>query len=270
MIRMTTHFSRRQLVSSASGLAILSSASFAQAPVSTPAEWLPLQDPTMVKEIVGVSHSNVKRVLELVESHPALANAAIDWGFGDWESALGAAAHTGRREIAEVLLAHGAGISIFASAMLGQLDVVKALVAARPGVQRSPGAHGITLLAHAKGGGADAAAVVSYLEGLGDADIRPALVPLEAGERDAIVGRYAFGAGPRDYFEIDVRNDMKGLEQVGIERPGLSRHVLAHLGGLVFFPPGAHAVKIAFARDKGKATQFTIADPQVMLTAKRQ
>jgi hypothetical protein len=32
-------------------------------------------------------------------------------------------------------------------------DVVKALVAARPGVQRTLGPHGITLLAHAEVGG---------------------------------------------------------------------------------------------------------------------
>ena len=37
------------------------------------------------------------RVKELVTTHPHLANAWWDWGFGDWESPLGAAAHTGRR-----------------------------------------------------------------------------------------------------------------------------------------------------------------------------
>jgi hypothetical protein len=35
--------------------------------------------------------------------------------------------------------------------MLGQLDVVKALIQAQPGAQRIPGPHSISLLAHAKG-----------------------------------------------------------------------------------------------------------------------
>src|SRR5262249_873560 len=56
--------------------------------------------PELAREMVAVSHGNVKRVRELVEAHPALAKAAWDWGFGDWETALGAASHVGNREIA--------------------------------------------------------------------------------------------------------------------------------------------------------------------------
>ena len=116
---------------------------------------MPRQDPALAKETVGVSHRDIKRVRELVERQPALARAAVDWGFGDWETALGAAAHTGRREIAEFLLANGAQPTMFSAAMLGQLDVVKAFVAASPGIQRTPGPHGIPLLAHARAGGAE-------------------------------------------------------------------------------------------------------------------
>lgn len=231
---------------------------------SGPPDWLPHQDPAMVREMVTVSHSDVKRVRELAEKHPALANAAVDWGFGDWEDALGAAAHTGRREIAEVLLAHGARISIFAAAMLGQLDVVKACLAARPGVQRTLGPHGITLMSHAKAGGPDAAGVVTYLEGVGDADRRPPTVPLDAADRDAIVGRYVFGPGPRDHFDIDVTNG-----NLGITRPGAIRRGLAHTGALVFFPAGVPSLKIAFARTGGTVSQMTLAEPEVYLTAKR-
>ena len=56
--------------------------------------------------------------------------------------------------------------------MLGQLDVVKSFVAAAPGIQRTRGPHGLTLLSHAKAGGSRAAAVTAYLESLGDADPR--------------------------------------------------------------------------------------------------
>jgi hypothetical protein len=227
-------------------------------------DWLPMQDPAMVKEMVTVSHFDAKRVRELVETHTALANAAIDWGFGDWEDALGAAAHTGRREIAELLLAHGARISIFSAAMLGFIDVVKAFVTARPGVQRTLGPHGITLMAHARAGGQEAAAVVKYLEDVGDADRRLTTVPLEATDRDAIVGRYAFGSGARDVFEVDVAND-----QLGINRPGATRRLLLHTGALVFFPSGVPSVKIAFARTSGSVTQLTVAEPDVYITARR-
>ena len=79
---------------------------------SAPPDWLHQQDPAMVKELVTVAHSDVKRVRELVEKHPALANAAVDWGFGDWEDAAGPPPRTpGSREIADLLLSHGARIS---------------------------------------------------------------------------------------------------------------------------------------------------------------
>jgi len=64
--------------------------------------------------------------------------AVWDWGFGDWESALGAASHVGNREIAEYLIAHGARPSLFSATMLGHLDVVKAFIAAQPGVTENP------------------------------------------------------------------------------------------------------------------------------------
>ena len=57
-----------------------------------------------------------------------IANASWDWGEGDWETGLGAAAHMGRRDIAELLLAHGARMDIFAAAMLDEVDVVRALL----------------------------------------------------------------------------------------------------------------------------------------------
>src|SRR5262245_50125407 len=69
-------------------------------PATSLPDTFPMQPPDMVRETVIVSHGNAKRVRELVDAHPALARAAVDWGFGDWEDALGAASHTGNREIA--------------------------------------------------------------------------------------------------------------------------------------------------------------------------
>jgi hypothetical protein len=154
----------------------------------------PAQDPALVREAVGVSHRDLKRLQELVERQPALARGAIDWGFGDWEACIDAASHVGNKPIAEFLLANGARPTMFSAAMMGQLDVVKAFIAARPGVQRTLGPHGLTLMWHAKQGGPDAAAVVQYLTAVGDADVPPATMSLATPDRDALVGKYTYGS----------------------------------------------------------------------------
>src|SRR5687768_16493732 len=234
-------------------------------PAIRPDDAFPQQNPNLVREIVGASHGNFARVREAVEQQPALACASVDWGFGDWETCIDAAAHVGNKPIADFLLTHGARPTIFSAAMMGQLDAVKAFVAARPGIQRTLGPHGITLMSHARAGGADATAVVEYLKGLGDADDRTPTQPIAAADRDALIGKYVYGPGPRDYFAVDVERD-----QLGIDRPsGPSRRNLLHTGDLVFFPVGVPSVKIAFGREGGKVTQLTIADPRVMVTAKR-
>jgi hypothetical protein len=259
---------------SALGVSLSSTKAWGQSPVapqSFASDVFPSQDPALVREVVGVSHRDLKRVQELVERQPALARASIDWGFGDWEACIDAASHTGNKPIAEFLLANGARPTIFSAAMLGQLDVVKAFVAARPGVQRNLGPHGLTLMWHAKQGGPDAAPVVQYLTALGDADVSPTTMPLATPDRDALVGKYTYGSGPRDHFTIEVRRDMLGRDQLVIERPGApARQNLYHVGNLVFFPTGVPSTKIAFAREGAKITQLTVADPNVMLTARRE
>ncbi len=124
----------------------------------------PALDPQLVNEIVLKAHSDLNRVRELLEQEPALVNAVWDWGGGDWETALGSAAHMGRRDIAELLLAHGARIDLFAAAMLGQLEVVKAILTAFPAMKDAKGPHGIPLLVHAQQGKTEAAEVVEYLQ----------------------------------------------------------------------------------------------------------
>lgn len=103
---------------------------------------------------------------ELLEAEPALVNAANDWGGGDWETALGAAAHMGHRDIALFLLERGARIDLFAASMLGQLETVQAILSADPDSRRFPGPHGISLIAHAEAGGKEAAPVRDYLKSL--------------------------------------------------------------------------------------------------------
>lgn len=120
----------------------------------------------LVEEFVAKAHGDFERVKELLADEPALVNAAWDWGGGDWETALGAAAHMGRKEIANFLLAHGARMDVFCAAMLGKLDVVRAIIQADSGAATQPGPHGIPLLRHAEMGGDEAQAVLEYLQSL--------------------------------------------------------------------------------------------------------
>jgi hypothetical protein len=126
----------------------------------------PALAPEKVQEFVGKAHGDLQRVQELLSQEPALVNAAWDWGGGDWETALGAAAHMGRRDIAQYLLTHGARIDLFAAAMLGKLEIVRGILADDATAARRPGPHGIPLVAHAKAGGAEASPVVEFLESL--------------------------------------------------------------------------------------------------------
>jgi len=226
------------------------------------ADVFPIQAQALVREMVIVSHGNFKRVRELVDAHPSLAEAAIDWGFGDWENALGAASHTGNRDIAEYLIANGARPTIFSATMLGQLSVVKAFIEAQPGAQRIPGPHSISLLAHANAGGKAADGVRVYLESLGDAG-SPASVPMTDEEISSLTGVYLFGSGPKDRIEITADRG-----QLMFTRAGTVGRGLFHLGEHAFHPAGASAVRIRFsATDAGIV--LTVHDPTVVLTARR-
>lgn len=126
----------------------------------------PMLEQEIVHEFVANAHGNLKRVQELLEQEQALINAAWDWGRGDWETALGAAAHTGQRDIALYLLTKGAHIDIFAAAMLGQAEIIQAILRTYPTMHSARGPHGITLMDHAKAGGVEAHAVLELLETL--------------------------------------------------------------------------------------------------------
>jgi hypothetical protein len=124
---------------------------------------LPLP-PGVVGDFVGRAHVDLARVTELLNQYPTLIHAAFDWGNGDWETALGAAAHTGRRDIAEFLVARGARVDIFAAAMLGKLPLLKAFLHDNPEMLHAGGPHGISLMDHARKGGNHE--VIGYLNHL--------------------------------------------------------------------------------------------------------
>jgi hypothetical protein len=126
----------------------------------------PALAPGLVQEFVGNAHGDLNRVQELLAQEPALINACWDWGGGDFETGLGAAAHMGRKDIANFLLETGARLDLFAAAVLGKLEIVRAALTSFPEAIHTPGPHGITLIAHAKAGGDEAKEVLEFIESI--------------------------------------------------------------------------------------------------------
>jgi hypothetical protein len=235
----------------------------------------PAQPPELVREMVTVAHFDLKRVKELAAAHPALAKAAWDWGFGDWETALGAASHMGNRAMAEFLIEQGAHPTIFSAAMLGNLEAVKAMIGSAPGLQRIRGPHSISLLAHARMGGEAAKPVLEFLHGFDDADSE-APIPLSAEETAALVGTYGFGVGVTQ--QVEVNADLKvyvgskmytHAPQLNWTRKGTMTRPLFHLGRGDFYPAGAPAVRVRFAQ-VAEGMEMRVTDGEVEMTALRK
>jgi len=211
-------------------------------------------------------------VRELLKIAPRLANASWDWGLGDWETPLGAAAHTGRRAIAELLLEHGARVDVFCLAMMGNLDAVRTMIGACPGLQRVRGPHGISLMKHALAGGTEAKGVAEYLESLGDADAPLIDLPLDDDQLRMYAGMYAFGDRASDRFEIFAREKVRGLavrraaRKVGDTPSPLN---LLHLGEHAFYPAGAPEAQLRFTVEGGRATRVAITTPAPLCEARR-
>ncbi len=237
-------------------MASTSAAIAAETTIPTQNSAFPAQPSALVNEFVGAAHSKPKRVRELLDQRPALVNAGWDWGFGDWETPLGAASHVGNHEIAEMLLTAGAPPTLFSAAMLGQLDTLKTMVATRPGVQKTLGPHGIPLLAHAKAGGAKE--IVDYIETLGGAS-GTAPKTLSQEDKEKLVGIYEFGPGATDKIEITVPKNQLTFTRMG---SGSARPI-HYLGEGEFYPAGARAVRI---RVDGKT--LTVHDGELIITAK--
>jgi hypothetical protein len=222
----------------------------------------PCHPAALVREMVIVSHGNIARVREIVGRSPAMSRAAIDWGYGDWEDALGAASHVGNREIAEFLIQNGARPTIFSAAMLGQIDAVKAFITAMPGVEAVHGPHSITLLRHAMAGGSPAQPVVDYLKTLPAADGQPAAAPIGTDQLAALTGTYTFGGGATERFIVAV--NAQGM--LTIARQGATPRNLTHLGNREFYPSGATAARIRFAGSNG-VLSVSVFDPDLLVTA---
>lgn len=73
-----------------------------------PYDRYPAIEDAWVYSVVNSAHFDMDNVKTMVIKRPELANASWDWGFGDFETAIGACSHTGRRDIAEFLMSYGA------------------------------------------------------------------------------------------------------------------------------------------------------------------
>lgn len=127
----------------------------------------------LVQDFIIYAHSDLDMVKKLLDKEPGLINGMIDWGGGDWETALGGASHMGRRDIVEFLLEKGARIDIFCATMMGQFDAVKSFLTLQPKLIDSRGPHGFTLHFHAQLAGKDSKKMLDYLQSIKKIEIKP-------------------------------------------------------------------------------------------------
>ena len=232
----------------------------------------PAVDESIVAEVVGVSHFNFERLQTLVNTRPELARATWDWGFGDWETAVGAASHVGRRDIALYLLSKGARPDIFTYAMLGSFQAVKLMVESVPGIQTIMGPHGISLLQHAKTGLDDAAnpnksesaKLVDYLESLGDAGGNK-YATIDDKDKAKYLGDYKYGDGEKEGFTIKL--NMK--KNISFGKLGKSGGALYKVSDDQFIYNGTTSVKISFALENDKVVSLTVSEPGLVLRANK-
>lgn len=126
----------------------------------------------LVKEFVSVGHRDLDRVKEMLTDYPSLLYSRYDWGKGDFEEAIEGAGHVGNKAIANYLIEQGARVNLFVLTMLGKTDLVKPILEEYPALVFSKGAHGFTLLHHAKVG--EAQVLYDFLQekGLNETQIK--------------------------------------------------------------------------------------------------
>ncbi|WP_353777514.1 hypothetical protein [Winogradskyella sp. 3972H.M.0a.05] len=235
----------------------------------------PSIDDEIVNEVVGKSHFDLDTVKSLVDKRPELARATWDWSFGDWESAIGAAAHVGRRDIVNYLLSKGARPNIFTLATLGAYTAVKSMIEAIPDIQKTEGPHGISLLQHAKAGLRmkdamtakeikNSEMLVDYLNGLGNAGPKK-YEALKEEEKEKYLGDYRYGEGENDGFSVKLNmRKMISLGKLGKFGGGLNK-----IGEHKFLYNGVSSVTVTFQVENNIVKSLTVEEPDLILTAKK-
>ncbi|WP_207764279.1 hypothetical protein [Hanstruepera neustonica] len=238
-------------------------------------EHFPNIPPEVISEVVGKSHFDLDAVKALVDKRPELARSVWEWRFGDFESAIGAASHVGRRDIALYLIKKGARPTLFTFAMLGHYEAVKATVEASPGIQQTMGPHGISLLDHALNGkrmqnsmtvieNENLERTIDYLSNLGNAS-GPDYIDVSPEDQQQYLGDYKYGNDDTDGFTIAI--NMRKLLSLG--PIGGFGGALYKLGDNLFTYNGAPSVQITFDIENGVVQSLTLTDPDVQVTAKK-
>src|SRR6185436_13034047 len=109
MLPMTRRFVVRTLAGALGATAVRQPAAARQAAAPPARPPLPADQ---VQQFVRVAHSDLDATRKMLDAEPRLIRATWDWGGGDFETALGGAAHMGRRDIAALLLDHGAPLDL--------------------------------------------------------------------------------------------------------------------------------------------------------------
>lgn len=156
-----------------------------------------------IDAFVVAAHHDLPKVQEMLAEQPALLNESATW----IETALGAAAHTANRPIAEFLLAQGAPLDICTAAMLGQTEDVLVLLGESPDMVNATGAHNIPLLYHAVIGG-NGALVEQLVE-------RGAPINDGVGTQTALHGAAGFGLTNLVQYLLDQGADFMALDHDG-------------------------------------------------------
>lgn len=106
-------------------------------------------DPETVKAFVIAGHHDLEKVKAILEENPTLLEAKAPWN----ETALQAACHMGRRDIAAWLLERGAQPDLCCWAAMGEVEKVRQALEADPESASYRGVHGMSVLMHAAFGG---------------------------------------------------------------------------------------------------------------------
>ncbi len=175
------------------------------------------REPELGQETVGAfvqaAHGDLGTVQRMLAEEPRLLNAR--WTAFD-ESALEAASHMGRPEIAQHLLGVGAPLTVCTAAMLGMTDRVAALLDDDPALARATGAHRIPVLFHAALGGRPEIAELLLAHGGGGglgAALHGAVRP---GHREMVAWLLAHGATP-DAPDYEGKTPLQVAEESGHE-----------------------------------------------------
>lgn len=236
-------------------------------------EHFPNISPEIISEVVGKSHFDLDRVKELVDKRPELSRSVWEWRFGDFESAIGAASHVGRRDIALYLMSKGARPTIFTFAMFGHFQVIKSIIESSNGIQKISGPHGISLLDHAYAGKRmkdemtekeieNLDNTIEYLESLGNADGQK-YMDVSPEEQQKYLGDYKYGDGENEGFTIDI-NMRKLLSLAPIGGFGGALYRIAENK---FTYNGAPSVIITFDIIDGVVKSLRLSDPDVNIVA---